>query len=129
MNQPNPAVAWRAGYRAAINELLGVHRRTDSPAARWAADYLDSQARQVERSMRPGPDGTGIPLTTSPTVINSAQEANPPGYTWTDLADILQALSETCRKPGRILTLPAEQPPPEEPSTPDSRDATQEATA
>lgn len=39
---------WRAGYDAAVEEMRGVVRRTGSPAANWAALYLDAQRRYVE---------------------------------------------------------------------------------
>jgi hypothetical protein len=39
------------GYQQAVNEMRGVVQRTGSPAARWAADYLEAVGpRTVERA-------------------------------------------------------------------------------
>jgi hypothetical protein len=43
----------RAGYEQAIATLRGVARRTGSPAARWAADYLAADPDRLAPAAEP----------------------------------------------------------------------------
>jgi hypothetical protein len=73
------ARAWRAGYHAAVAELQGVYRRTGSPAAQWAGDYLDAQTPYVERRARGAGPETGLSSTeTGVQATVEGQDANGP---------------------------------------------------
>lgn len=57
------------GYRQAIDELRGVTQRTGSPAARWAADYLEAVGPDGTAGLQAavdGPEGSGVDHTTNP---------------------------------------------------------------
>jgi hypothetical protein len=54
------------GYRQAVVALRGVVQRTGSPAAKWAADYLEAVGPGTARAAVDASDGPGVDDTTNP---------------------------------------------------------------
>lgn len=60
----NDAGAHRSGYDVAIAVLRGVHERTGSPAAKWAADYLTADPDREAPAGRLLPEDTRTEVAT-----------------------------------------------------------------
>jgi hypothetical protein len=82
------AQAAAEGYQQAIDTLLGVVQRTGSPAAKWAAEYLDTDPDRLgpgrgseERRLVPVRDGSGSHRL-HPTCVDVSAGDEPPGMAW-----------------------------------------------